>query len=459
MKALLRGVRPISAERLGWLMLTTAAGELVIAVLLRTDLAGRPRHGWLGIVATAGLAWVLLLAVVLLVGVRELRRLDALSRQGTERFDAVATTSHEWLWESTPELVLTYSSDGVRSLLGYGADELVGRRLLDLLPTDEQARAYDLLSAAVVAGNGWSDVEMAWQHADGRRVLLQGSSVPIRDHEGRLVGFRGARRVAVDRSAHRELTAARHRVLEVLADGSLTVALQPIVALGTGRWAGVEALARFPDNRSPDLWFAEAHEVGHGVALEMLAMRTALGTLAELPADLTLSLNASPALMLDPDFPRLFDGVPLHRISMEITEHVAVHAYDDIHAALTPLRERGMRLAVDDTGAGYASFHHVLRLRPDDIKLDRSLLADITTDPARRALVTAIVLLALELDASVTAEGVESPSELETLASLGVDFVQGYLLARPNSDRQAWLRWRTRRWLEPSPQRGPVNAD
>jgi EAL domain-containing protein (putative c-di-GMP-specific phosphodiesterase class I) len=90
-----------------------------------------------------------------------------------------------------------------------------------------------------------------------------------------------------------------------------------------------------------------------------------------------------------------------------------------------------MRLAVDDTGAGYASFAHVLRLRPDDIKLDRSLVAGIDSDAARRAFVTAIVLLALELEAAVTGEGVETPGELATLNTLGVDRAQGYHLGSP----------------------------
>jgi EAL domain-containing protein (putative c-di-GMP-specific phosphodiesterase class I) len=111
------------------------------------------------------------------------------------------------------------------------------------------------------------------------------------------------------------------------------------------------------------------------------------------------------------------------------------------------LRERGVRLAVDDTGAGYASLNHVLQLRPDIIKLDRSLVSHVPIDPARRALVTALVLLALELGSSVTAEGVETPLELTTLATLGVDHAQGYLLSAPTTKTEDWLRWWDRQWL------------
>ena len=131
-------------------------------------------------------------------------------------------------------------------------------------------------------------------------------------------------------------------------------------------------------------------------------------------------------------------------------ERDAQRATDRKHARLQAWEQRGRSSAVDDTGAGYASFSHVLQLRPDIIKIDRSLIAKLTTDPARRSLVTALVLLALDLDACVTAEGVETPSELETIATLGVDQVQGYLLARPTSDSERWRRWWTRNWLYPS---------
>lgn len=214
----------------------------------------------------------------------------------------------------------------------------------------------------------------------------------------------------------------------------------------------MEALARFSDARTPGIWFSEAHDTGLGLDLELLAVRSALQLLPDLPAPVSMSLNASPALFLDQRFAATLTsaGVDLTRVVVEITEHAAIAVYDDIKDALTPLRERGVRLAVDDTGAGYASFNHVLHLRPDVIKLDRTLLGDINLDPARRAFVTAIVLLALELDAVITAEGVETPDQLITLMSLGVDQAQGYLLARPETSPITWRSWSARRWL-PAP--------
>lgn len=250
--------------------------------------------------------------------------------------------------------------------------------------------------------------------------------------------------------APRRLAAIVHRTEALLADSrEPAIALQPIVDLATGAWVAVEALARFPDGGCPDRWFADAHRAGVGTALERRALQSAIDLLPRLPPGVELSVNASPALVLDPAFEavlaRCGDGG--RRLVIEITEHASVAHYDDISAALLPHRERGVRLAVDDTGAGYASFAHVLRLRPDVIKLDRSLLVDIDRDGARRAFVTAIVLMALELGARVTAEGVESAAQLTTLATLGVDTVQGFLLAQPSTDPAVWERWGARDWL------------
>jgi EAL domain-containing protein (putative c-di-GMP-specific phosphodiesterase class I) len=116
---------------------------------------------------------------------------------------------------------------------------------------------------------------------------------------------------------------------------------------------------------------------------------------------------------------------------IEVTEHAAVADYDALADCLRPLRERGVRLAIDDAGAGFASLRHILRLSPDVIKLDRTLCADIDTDPARHALATALIAFAAQIGSSVVAEGIERPEELLTLRALGVPYGQGFFLARP----------------------------
>ena len=119
---------------------------------------------------------------------------------------------------------------------------------------------------------------------------------------------------------------------------------------------------------------------------------------------------------------------------IEITEHAAVDDYEALATALRRHRAAGLRIAVDDAGAGYASLRHILKLRPDFIKIDLSLVRDIHLDPVRQALVTALVTFASTVGAVLVAEGVEAQAELDMLVGLGVRHMQGYLLCPPCTD-------------------------
>ena len=101
--------------------------------------------------------------------------------------------------------------------------------------------------------------------------------------------------------------------------------------------------------------------------------------------------------------------------------------------ALAPFRKRGARLAIDDAGAGYASMRHILRLKAAVIKLDMSLPRDIDTDMSRRALAKGLIAFAGEVGSRITAEGVETESELATLRAIGVDKAQGFFLSKPQA--------------------------
>ena len=225
----------------------------------------------------------------------------------------------------------------------------------------------------------------------------------------------------------------RGRLRRVIDEGRLATAYQPIYSLSDGQVAGLESLARFFDtpDRSPDIWFKEAAELGLGVELELAAIRAALAGLASLPANVYLAVNASPDTALSAGFAEALDGMPAERIVLEVTEHASVPDYAKLSEALQPLRKSGMRLAVDDAGAGYSSFRHILDLRPDLIKLDMGLTRHIDLDPARKALASALIKFARETGSHIVAEGVETASELKTLRALGADSAQGFHLARP----------------------------
>ena len=154
--------------------------------------------------------------------------------------------------------------------------------------------------------------------------------------------------------------------------------------------------------------------------------------LGEFPADVTLSINVSPATALHRRFFELVLGIA-DRLIIEITEHAQVEDYDELAAALAPLRACGARLAIDDVGAGFASLRHILRLEPDIVKLDLTLTHKIARDPAREALAWSLVRFAEGIDATISAEGIESSEDLAALRALGVAYGQGFYLARPSS--------------------------
>jgi EAL domain-containing protein (putative c-di-GMP-specific phosphodiesterase class I) len=119
------------------------------------------------------------------------------------------------------------------------------------------------------------------------------------------------------------------------------------------------------------------------------------------------------------------------RTVIELTEHATVPDYGILHAHLTPLRAAGVRIALDDAGAGYSGLQRIIQLSPDIIKLDMSLTRAVDSDPARRALSSAMVFYARETGSRIVAEGIETEAELATLKLLGATFGQGYLLGKP----------------------------
>lgn len=223
------------------------------------------------------------------------------------------------------------------------------------------------------------------------------------------------------------------RIRQVIEEGAFTLLLQPIWEFGADMPVGFEALTRFKAQpyRPPNIWFNEAAEVGYGVQLEVAALLEALKLLERLPEHVYLSINASPATILGGDLDTLLARYPLHRIVLEVTEHARIDDYAAIAQIVHPLRSRGLRMAVDDAGAGYASFQHILRLAPDIIKLDMGLTRAVDVDVSRRSLVSAMTVFARETGTVIVAEGIETQAEWQALRLIGITRGQGYLLGRP----------------------------
>jgi diguanylate cyclase (GGDEF)-like protein len=215
-------------------------------------------------------------------------------------------------------------------------------------------------------------------------------------------------------------------------EDSIVPVFQPVLELATGRIAGYEALARMPEGpiRPPDEWFNQAHRAGLGPALEAAAVRAALRARGR-PERTFLAVNISPGALLSPE---IREALPddLSGIVIELTEHQLFSTEAALDRELVELRERGARIALDDAGNGYAGLQQIIRVAPDILKLDRSLVDGVHDDPHRFALLEALITFSSTTRAAVCAEGVETLEDLAVLAGMDVTYAQGWALARPD---------------------------
>jgi EAL domain-containing protein (putative c-di-GMP-specific phosphodiesterase class I) len=213
----------------------------------------------------------------------------------------------------------------------------------------------------------------------------------------------------------------------------LRAVFQPVVALATGHVAGYEALSRFPTlpDRTPASVFAEARRCGLAPELESAAIRNALRAGARRPKGTWLALNVSPRALGSAE---VVEALPddLCDIVVEITEQELVTDDQAVETAIAQLRDRGARIAVDDAGSAYAGLAHIVRVQPEIIKLERTLVAGVRSRPDKAALIDCFVGFAQRTGGLVCAEGIESLDDLAVLADLDVSYGQGFALARPS---------------------------
>jgi PAS domain S-box-containing protein len=388
------------------------------------------------------------------VGVRRIAREAA---DSSRRLDYAAQTGHELIWEIDPDGTVTYMSDVAHEMFGTDPAELIGQSVFLLLPPAEQQRGRALLADAIRERRGWSGLAFEALHSDGVLRWVETTSVAHLNEEGEVRSFTATtRRMDAEDVARREQDAVRARIERVLTERAVTTVFQPIVEVGRQRIIGYEALSRFADEplQPPDRWFADARTVGLVQRLDCLAIRVALSAAWQLPEDAYVSINVTPGTLESDCLWSLLPeiGFPGERIVVEITEHVSVQDYRSLRDPINKLRQLGVRIAVDDAGSGYASFRHILRLKPEFIKLDQEIISDIPADPARRALAAAVAYFASEVGATVVAEGVETDEELRTVSSLGIGVMQGFLLGRPTADARE-LQGQLRRFSGTAPAR------
>jgi EAL domain-containing protein (putative c-di-GMP-specific phosphodiesterase class I) len=233
---------------------------------------------------------------------------------------------------------------------------------------------------------------------------------------------------------------------------------QPILSLATGTVVGYEGLSRFAIERreSPDRWFAEATRAGMGADLQAVAIGRILGVAAQsgLPAETFLSLNVSPRYLSHAAIAAAIAGADPSTLVLELTEEEAVRDYRALRRAMGPYLRRGVRFAVDDAGAGFASMRHVTELQPAFVKLDADLIRGMRSRQTLRAFLRAINGFTMEIGATLVAEGVEAASDLAVLTETGFPLLaQGFAIARPSAPWPDVNAAATRAWHDASQNR------
>jgi len=233
---------------------------------------------------------------------------------------------------------------------------------------------------------------------------------------------------------------------EILASKELHIVYQPIMDLKKGRIYGWEALTRGPENSkfsSPLALFDFAEEEGKLFELETITRELAIQNIKELKKGAKLFLNIHPHTLADPGFQsgrtfRLLQKQGMHPddIVFEVTEKHSLKDMSVFHRTLNHYRGQGYHIAIDDVGAGYSGLYRIAEIRPDILKIDRDLIRDINTHPAKRALMEAFISFANHIEATVIAEGIETDKQLRALTEMGFHCGQGYYLGRPAAPKQ-----------------------
>jgi diguanylate cyclase (GGDEF)-like protein len=249
-----------------------------------------------------------------------------------------------------------------------------------------------------------------------------------------------------DAARQRQLMESDLRV--ALEKGQLHLAYQPCVDSSSEEVTGFEALIRWnhPERGpvSPVEFIPLAEEIGLINEIGEWVLKTACAEAANWPPHISVAVNLSPIQFKSHELPSKVRMVlnetdlPAKRLELEITEGVFLSNDDHVHEMIAALKKIGLKLALDDFGTGYSSLSYLLRVPFDKIKVDRSFVSG-ASDPESRnaALIRAMVGLASDLKMQTTAEGVETPEELQLVRDLGCSLVQGYIFGKPMPPEEA----------------------
>jgi predicted signal transduction protein with EAL and GGDEF domain len=237
----------------------------------------------------------------------------------------------------------------------------------------------------------------------------------------------------------------RHLELELrraLDTKAFQLAYQPLVSFSDGSLSGFEALLRWPEGwepQSPAAFIPVAEAYGLIVPIGAWVLETACRTAAAWEQPLKIAVNLSPVQFRHGDIVGIVanalknSGLDPERLELEVTESLWLGNTDMVRDKLMQLRAMGVSVSLDDFGTGYSSLTYLWRFPFDTVKIDRSFVMGMESDPKAAAIVKTIVALGKILNLTIIAEGVETHAQAKLLNEIGCDLAQGYLLSRPLS--------------------------
>jgi diguanylate cyclase (GGDEF)-like protein/PAS domain S-box-containing protein len=316
---------------------------------------------------------------------------------------------------------------------------LLGRRLLEAI-----GDPYLLDGQSVVIGASIG-IAMAPGDGDESEKLLKHAAMALSRAKNDSRGTFSFFEAEMDARAQ-----SRRRIeidlREAIQGDMLRPHYQPLVDLATGRISGFEALVRWPHPErgliSPGEFIPIAEETGLINALGGQMLRRACMDAAQWPDDVRVAVNLSPLQFRAGNLLSVVmealkrSGLRARRLELEITETLLLEKSSEVLATLHALRALGVRISMDDFGTGYSSLSYLRSFPFDKIKIDRSFVRDLGTNPEAQAIVRAIISLGAGLGVTITAEGVETEAELSCLRAEGCHEGQGFLFsrARPNDE-------------------------